>query len=131
MKGRKRHRLVDTLGHLIQVIVHAAHTHDSKGGCDVLPAAADKYPRLQAFSGDEAYRGTAVEFVEQTWALKLHLSKKIKDGFAVLPIPWIGEQTFAGLGNYRRLSKDDEILTNSAENRVRIAMLHITIAKCV
>jgi putative transposase len=44
---------------------------------------------------------------------------------------WIIERTFAWLGNFRRLSKNYEILTKSAENMVRIAMIQITLAKCV
>ena len=130
-KGRKRHIVVDTLGQLIQVVVHAANVHDTKGGCDVLRAAYDKCPSLAGFSGDAGYRGTAVNFVEETLQLKLDISKKIKDCFAVLPMRWVVERTFAWLGNYRRLSKDYEILTHTAENMVRIAMLRITLAKCV
>ena len=131
IKGRKRHIVVDTLGHLIHVMIHAANVHDSKAGCDVLAGARDKCPTLEAFSGDAGYRGTAVDFVEKTLGLKLHISKKIKDTFAVLPMRWVVERTFAWLGNYRRLSKDYEILTLTAENMVRIAMLRITVARCV
>jgi len=131
VKGRKRHVVVDTLGNLIQVLVHAANEHDSKAGCDVLKAAADKHATLEAFSGDAGYRGTAVEFVETALKLKLHISQKIKDAFAVLPTRWVVERTFAWLGNYRRLAKDFEILTQSAENMVRIAMIQITLAKWV
>ena len=123
--------MVDTLGNLIQIIVHAANQHDTKAGCDVLKAAAEKHPTLDAFSGDAGYRGTSVDFVESVLKLKLHISQRIKDTFAVLPKRWIVERTFAWLGNYRRLSKDYEILTRSAENMVRIAMIHITLAKCV
>ena len=130
-KGRKRHIVVDTMGNLVQVIVHAANVHDTKAGCDVSKRAVEQYPTFEAFSGDAGYRGTAVEFVENTLQLKLHISKKIKDAFAVLPVRWIVEGTFAWLGNFRRLSKDYEILANSAENMVRIAMIQITIAKCV
>ena len=131
IKGRKRNIVVDTLGHLIHVMIHAANVHDSKAGCDVLAGARDKCPTLEAFSGDAGYRGTAVDFVEKTLGLKLHISKKIKDTFAVLPMRWVVERTFAWLGNYRRLSKDYEILTLTAENMVRIAMLRITVARCV
>lgn len=130
-KGRKRHIVVDTLGNLIQVLVHAANEHDTKSGCDVLKAAADKHASLEAFSGDAGYRGTAVEFVETALKLKLHISQKIKDAFAVIPKRWVVERTFAWLGNYRRLAKDFEILARSAENMVRIAMIQITLAKCV
>ncbi len=131
IKGRKRHIVVDTLGCLIEVMVHAANVHDTKSGCDVLAAAARKHATIKAFSGDAGYRGTAVEFVEQTLGLELHISQKIKDVFSVLPIRWIVERTFAWLGNYRRLSKDYEILKTTAENMVRIAMLRIMVAKCV
>ena len=123
--------MVDTLGHLIHVMVHAANVHDTIAACDVLGAAREKCPGFKAFSGDAGYRGTAVRFVEETLGLKLHISKKIKDTFAVLPMRWVVERTFAWLGNYRRLSKDYEILNLTAENMVRIAMLRITVAKCV
>jgi putative transposase len=123
--------VVDTLGNLIQVIVHAANVHDTKSATGVLQAAADKYPSLVAFSGDAGYRGTAVDFVESVLGLKLHISQRIQDTFAILPKRWIVERTFAWLGNFRRLSKDYEILTNSAENMLRIAMIQITLPKCV
>jgi putative transposase len=86
---------------------------------------------LEVFSGDAGYRGTAVEFVETRLKLNLQISQKIKDAFSVLPMRRIMEWTFAWLGNYRRLSKDFEILTQSAENMVRIEVLQITLAKCV
>ncbi len=89
----------------------------------MLKAAACKPDTLKAFSADAGYRGTAVDFVEQVLNLKLHISKKIKDAFAVLPLRWVVERTFAWLGHFRRLSKDYERLTRTAENRVRIAML--------
>jgi hypothetical protein len=56
-KGRKRYVVVDTLGNLIQVLVHAANEHDSKAGCDVLKAAADKLPPWKRF---RAMRAIAV-----------------------------------------------------------------------
>lgn len=130
-KGRKRHIVVDTLGNLVAVLVHAANEHDSKAGCNVLKMAAGKHSTLEAFSGDAGYGGSAVEFVETVLNLKLHISRKIKDAFAILPKRWIVERTFAWLGNFRRLAKDYEILTKSAENMVRIAMIQITLAKCL
>ncbi len=129
-RGRKRHIVVDTLGNLIQVTVHAANLHDTKGGCNLLQAAGEKCTSIKAFSGDEGCRGTAVRFVEDVLGLKLHISKKIKDAFAILPMRWVVERTFAWLGHYRRLSKDYEILKLTAENMVRIAMLRIMVARC-
>ena len=93
--------------------------------------AYQKHQTIEAFSGDGGYRKTALEFVENILHLKLYISQKIKDIFAILPKRWIVERTFAWLGNYRRLSKDYEKLLISEENMVRIAMLRITIRKCV
>jgi len=131
VKGRKRHIVVDTLGNLIAIVVHAANVHDTKGAHEVLQQASEKHSTIEAFSGDSGYRKTALEFVENVLGLKLHISQKIKDIFAILPKRWIVERTFAWLGNYRRLSKDYEKLLISEENMVRIAMLRITVKKCV
>lgn len=120
-KGRKRHIVVDTLGNLIKVLVHAANEHDSKSGCDVLKAAAAKHASLEAFSGDAGYRGTAVEFVETVLKLKLHISQKIKDAFAVLPKRWVVERTFAWLGNYRRLAKDF-LITHKSQPSLKVSL---------
>jgi putative transposase len=130
VKGRKRHIVVDILGNLLHVEVHAANLSDTVRGCEVLRRASEKYPSLEAFSGDAGYRGTAVRFVDKVLGLTLHISERIVDGFAVLPKRWIVERTFAWLGGFRRLSKDTEILTATAENMIRIAMLKITLAKC-
>lgn len=131
MKGRKRHIVVDILGHRLQVQVHAANLHDTVSACEVLRQTAERHPDIEAFSGDAGYRGTAVRFVNEPLGLVLHISERIVEGFAVLPKRWIVERTFAWLGSFRRLSKDFEILTGTAVNIIRIAMLRITLAKCV
>jgi putative transposase len=130
VKGRKRHIVVDVLGNLLHVSVHAANRNDTVAGGPVMERAAEKHPGIRAFSADAGYRGTAVNFVEKTLGMALHISTKIKDKWAVLPKRWVVERTFAWLGQYRRLSKDFEILTGTAENMIRIAMLKKTLAKC-
>ncbi|WP_246628621.1 transposase [Methylomagnum ishizawai] len=131
VKGHKRHIVVDVLGHLLHVEVHAANLSDTVRGCEVMRRAAEKHPNIEAFSGDAGYRGTAVRFVSEKLGLVLHISERIVDGFAVLPKRWIVERTFAWFGSFRRLSKDFETLTGTAENVIRIAMLRTTLAKCV
>jgi putative transposase len=129
IKGRKRHIVVDILGNLLHVKVHAANIHDTKASCAVFNETVKKYPSIEAFSGDASYCGTAVGYVDNEMKLKLHISKKIKDEFAVLPKRWIVERTFAWIGNFRRLAKDFEILTERAENFVRIAMIKVTLER--
>ncbi|WP_019868089.1 transposase [Methylovulum miyakonense] len=70
---------------------------------------------------DGIYRGTAVKYADGELGVTLHISEKIKDGFAVLPKRWVVERTFAWLGGFRRLAKDFEVLAASAENVVRVS----------
>ena len=131
VKGHKRHIVVDILGNLLAVMVHAANESDTTSGCPVLAKAAQKHKTIKAFSGDQGYHGTAEEFVNNELKLTLHISSRTEAGFVVLPRRWIVERTFAWLGHFRRLAKDFEILTSTAENMIRIAMLKITLAKCL
>jgi len=131
VKGHKRHLVVDILGNLLHVKVHAANASDTKAACDVLQRCAEKYPHIEAYSGDAGYRGTAVTFADEQLGMKLHISTRIKDGWAVLPKRWVVERTFAWLNQFRRLAKDFEILTATSENMIRIAMLKISLAKCL
>ena len=62
--------------------------------------------------------------------LTLYSSEKIKDGFAALPKRRVVERPFAWFGSFRGLAKDVEILTATAENMIRIAVLKLTLAKC-
>ena len=130
VKGRKRHIAVDILGNLLHVKVHAANIHDTKSGCDIFQKLSEKFPSIKAFSADAGYRGTSVEYVENTLHLKIEISKKIKDQFAILPKRWLVERSFAWINNFRRASKDFEILTLTAENIIRLAMIRILLKKC-
>ncbi|MFA6163802.1 MAG: transposase, partial [Methylobacter sp.] len=44
--------------------------------------------------------------------------------FVVLPRRWVVERSFAWLGNSRRLSKDYERLTDTAEVFIKITEVH-------
>jgi len=127
--GYKRHILVDIMGNLLHAEVHAANISDTKAACNVMTRGVEKYPTIEAFSGDAGYCGTAVLFAKEVLGLPLHISKRIKDGWAVLPKRWVVERTFSWLNNFRRLSKDFEKLTATAENMIRIAMIKIMLAK--
>jgi len=56
--------------------------------------------------------------------VSVEISQRIKPEFEILPKRWIVEYSLAWLGNSRRLSKDFEISTNSAENMVLISNMH-------
>lgn len=131
IKGRKRHVATDVLGNMLAVQVHTAQQADTMHGWDVCDRVAEKYESVEAFCGDQGYQGTTVEFVENLLGLRLDITDKPAQGFQVVPKRWIIERTFAWLGGFRRLAKDFEIRTQSAENMIRIAMIKITVAKCL
>ena len=131
IKGRKRHLATDTLGNMLTVQVHAANRADTSQGWDVCDPVAEKYDSVEACCGDQGYRGTTVECVENLLGLRLDIAEKPTPRFQGVPKRWIIERTLAWLGGFRHLAKDFEILTRSAENMIRIAMIKITVAKCV
>jgi putative transposase len=58
------------------------------------------------------------------WLLQTVLRPVGVKGFVLLPRRWVVERTFAWLGRYRRLSKDDERLSETGETMIYIARMH-------
>ena len=94
-KGRKRHIATDTLGTMLTVQVHAANIADTSQGWDVCDPVAEKYDTIEAFSGDQGYSGTTVEFVEDLLGLRIDIAAKPPHGFKVIPKCWVVERTLA------------------------------------
>jgi putative transposase len=129
IKGRKRHIVVDTEGHMLHIKVHAANIQDTKSGGSVFEETVQKYPSLKGVCGDNGYRGTFVDFVTNTLNKTVEISKKISQGWAVIAKRWIVERTFSWLNSFRRSAKDFEISVKSEENIVVIAHIMTLIQK--
>ncbi len=131
MTGRKRHVLVDTLGLLVAVVVHAADVQDRDGAKLVLAKARERCPRLQRLWADGNYAGQLVDWVREQYGWVLAIVKRPAGakGFQLLPKRWIVERTLAWLGRYRRLSKDYEATTASSEAWIPIAMIHLMVRR--
>lgn len=121
--------VVDVLGHLLGVRVTSAALHDGAVGGPLIKKAALEHPTLQAFLADGTYGGVCRRYVEGTLRLPLHISRKVVDGFAVLPKRWIVERFLAWLGNNRRLSKDYERLIQTVESFIQLAALRIVLRR--
>lgn len=112
------------MGNLLAVNVHAANIHDTKSGITVAKQAKKLYRSIKRFCGDAGYRKSFVEDVSEQLGLGVDISERIKAGFEILPKRWVVERTFSWLGHSRRLSKDYEIRTSSAETMVCISHSH-------
>ena len=124
-KGRKRHIVVDVLGCLLSVHVHAANIHDTKGGITTAKRAYERYPSIRKFCADAGYRGTFVSDVKEQLGLEVDISEKIKPHqWEKLPWRWVVERTLSWLNHSSHLSKDYEISASSAETIVKISHIH-------
>ncbi len=126
IKGRKRHIVVDTMGLLLTVVVHAAHVQDRDGARLVRAQLADRFPRLRRIWADQGYRGPKLRrWLQEVadWTLDIVSRNPHTEGFEVLPRRWIVERTFAWLGRYRRFRKDYEGLPQTSDTWIRSAMI--------
>ena len=129
-KGRKRHIVVDVMGNILSVVVHAANIHDTKSGVLAAKEACEKYPTIEKYCADAGYRGTFVSNMKDEFDMDVDISEKIKPHeWESLPWRWVVERTFAWLNNSRRLSKDYEILKDSAVAMVMISFIHILLKR--
>ena len=128
INGRKRQILVDVLGRLWKVKVHAAHQHDSPGGVDLLDDLSEQLPRLKKIMGDKSYRGTFAQAVEK---LGLIFEAPVREdgvrGFAVEAKRWVVERSFAWLNFFRRVIKDYEHTPQSAQSFLLLANISMVI----
>jgi putative transposase len=119
--------LVDTLGLVLGVFVHAASVQDRDGAKELLRRARFSQLRLKLIWADAGYAGKLVGWVQSfcCWTLDIVKRSDAQKGFAVLPRRWVIERTFGWLGRYRRLSKDYEFLPQSSENMIYFAMINL------
>ena len=119
--------MVDTLGNVLEVVVHAADIQDRDGAKLVLSKlSAATLTRLHNVGADEGYRGQLIEWVRDHLHLILEIVERdpALKAFQLLPRRWVVERTFAWLGRYRRLSKDYEHCTLSSEGTIYAASIH-------
>jgi len=112
-KGSKVHMAVDTLGHLLALLVTAA---DEQERAQVSELAA----AVQAATGDsvevafvdQGYTGEEPAEAANAQGIRLEVVKlpEAKRGFVLLPRRWVVERSFAWTARFRRLARDYERL---------------------
>ena len=95
IKGRKRHILVDTIGNLLGVVVHAANIHDTKAGIMVVDKSLQIYPTIKAISADAGYRKTFEQDVMNNHNIPVDISTKINGKWKIIAKRWVVERNFA------------------------------------
>ena len=112
-KGAKVHLAVDTLGHLLALLVTPANAQDRAQVAALAEQVQDATGEMvevafvdQGYTGDQpaadaAKRGIRLEVVKLPEA---------KRGFVLLPRRWVVERSIAWLARFRRLARDYERL---------------------
>jgi transposase len=124
IKGRKRHIVTDTEGHLVGLQVHAADIQDRDGAVSVLASIRFLYPWLRHIFADGGYAGDKLSDALSKfghWSIEIIKRSDAAVGFEILPRRWVVERTFAWLSRCRRLAKDFETTITSAVAWVLVA----------
>jgi transposase len=133
IKGRKRHLLVDTLGLVLGVKVTAADVPEREGAMALLSGILGWLLWLKLIWVDGGYTGDpfAQWVMEFRSKLKVEVVKRSETarGFKVLARRWVVERTFGWLMRHRRLVRDYETCTQSAEAFVFIALIRIQLRR--
>ena len=97
----------------------------------VLEKLDKRFPRLKKIWADGAYAGKLVDWAKEfgEWFLEIVKRSEGAKGFELLPHRWVVERTFAWLGRFRRLSKDYEVLIETSEAMIHIAMIRLMIRR--
>jgi putative transposase len=128
IKGRKRHIITDTQGHLVGLRVHPADIQDRDGAVEVLTSIRALYPWLRHVFADGGYAGDKLRDAVTTlghWTIEIIKRSDAAKGFAVLKRRWVVERTFAWLGRCRRLAKDFEASIEGAVAWIFIAHIRM------
>lgn len=124
IKGVKRHIVVDVLGLVIGIVVHAANIQDRDGAKMLVLRIKDRLPRVKLVWADGGYRGELVQWFkdEADWTMEI-VKRDDSSTFKVLPKRWIVERTFGWLMFWRIMNRHHERKHDTAENIVRIVMI--------
>lgn len=63
------------------------------------------------------------------WVIGVVLRPEAAQGFILLKKRWKVERTFGGFNRYRRLSKDYEVLSETSEAFIDLAMIRIMVRR--
>ena len=91
VKGRKRHIVTDTAGHLVGLVVHSAGIQDRDGAPAVLAAIRRLYPWLRHIFADGGYAGDKLRNALSAlgrWTVQIIKRSDTAQGFEVLPRRW-------------------------------------------
>ena len=135
IKGRKRFAAVDTLGLVLRVVVTAASVGEREGGKQVLKRVkemGESVFRLHTIWADGGFDGEPfMQWVMDVcrWIVEVVLRPQQTKGFVVLKKRWVVERTFGWFMGCRRLVRDYELLPETSEAFIYLAMIRVMLRR--
>jgi transposase len=127
-KGSKTHLAVDTLGHLLALVVTPADGQE-RAQVGQLAAAVQEVTgdTVELAFVDQGYAGERAEVAAAAHGIHLAVVQlpEAKRGFVLLPRRWVVERSFAWVARFRRLARDYERLPAT------VAGLHFLAFACL
>jgi len=112
-KGAKVHAAVDTLGHLLALVVTPANEQDRAQVATLATAVQEATGETVSLAYvDQGYTGQEPTRVAEGHGIRLEVVKlsEARHGFVLLPRRWVVERAFAFTSRFRRLARDYERL---------------------
>jgi transposase len=126
--GRKTHVAVDTLGHLLALLVPPANAQERAQVAELAEAVQEVTGEsVEVAFVDQGYTGDAPAAAAAAHGIALIVIKapEAKRGFVLLPRRWVVERSFAWIARFRRLARDYERLPET------VAGLHFIAFACL
>jgi len=122
--------LVDTMGLVIETLVHSAGIQDRDGGRYLVSKAKTNGATFHKGYADGGYAGKFVDWAKNTHEIIIEIVKRSdQNKFVVLPKRWIIERTLAWISRYRRLAKDFERFGTTVRNWIFLAMTRLMVKR--
>jgi transposase len=115
-KGSKVHIAVDTLGHLLALVVTPANEQDRAQVEELVTQVQQSTGEsVQVAFADQGYTGEQPATDAKAHGIRLEVVKlpEAKKGFILLPKRWVVERSFGWMSRFRRLARDYERLAET------------------
>ena len=133
-KGSKVHLAVDTLGHLLALVVTPADAQDRAQVGRLAEAVQRVTGRSVSLAYvDQGYTGVAPREAAAAHGIALEVIKhaEAKRGFVLLPRRWVVERSFAWVSRFRRMARDYERLPETVAGLHLAAFVIVMLAQAL
>jgi transposase len=132
--GSKLHLAVDTLGHLLALLVTPADAQDREQVTGLAAAVQEATGQtVEIAFVDQGYTGETPAADAAAHGIRLEVIKlaEAKRGFVLLPRRWVVEPSFAWAARFRRLAKDYERLPETVAGLHFVAFVSLMLHRLV